>query len=340
VVVCQERDVAKTAEIVPSAEVIAAPRFIERRPARLAWEQVGLPRLVRATRPDVVHSPHYTMPRLSNAPVTVTVHDATFFSHPEFHSPVKARFFRSATRTAVRHAASIVVPSVATRDEVLCHVGGSPDRFHVALHGVDRQTFHPATEEEQDRVRRSLDLGGSTYIAFLGTLAPLKNVPALIRAWIRTAGSLENPPALVLAGGPGWDGEVDVATREVPEHLRLIRAGYLPFADLAGFLTGAELVAFPSIGEGFGLPVLEAMSCGAAVVTTRQLSLPEVGGDAVAYCGTDVASIADTLGALLRDASQRSALSSLAVERAAAFTWDAAAEVHLEAFARAVRSTA
>ena len=125
---------------------------------------------------------------------------------------------------------------------------------------------------------------GRPYVGFLGTLEPRKNVPALIRAWARAVGADSEPPALVLAGGPGWDDQVQPAIDQVPSRLRVIRAGYLPLRDLPGFLAGARVLAYPSLGEGFGLPVLEAMACGAAALTTRELSLPEVGGDAVAYC--------------------------------------------------------
>jgi glycosyltransferase involved in cell wall biosynthesis len=336
VVACQQRDAAATSALVPSAEIVPVPAPIDRRPVRLAWEQVGLPRLVRATRSELLHSPHYTTPRWVGVPTVVTIHDATFFSHPDLHSPVKARFFRSAIRTAVRRATGIVVPSRATLDEVKRYAGGADEQFQVAYHGVDIAAFHPVDDAERGRVRSSLGLGDGRYVGFLGTLEPRKNVPTLIRAWVRAVQGLADPAALVLAGGPGWDGGVDPAIDAVPPGLRLVRPGYLPFADLAGFLGGAEVLAYPSLGEGFGLPVLEAMACGAAVLTTRELSLPEVGGDAVAYCGTDEASIAAALSALLADGGRRAELSAAGIHRAAGFTWEAAAAAHLAAYRSAL----
>lgn len=337
VVVCQPRDAAATSVLVPAAEIISAPAPTARRPVRMAWEQVGLPRLVRSTGAQVVHSPHYTMPRLAGVPVVVTLHDATFFSHPDLHSPVKARFFRSAIRTAVRRAAGLVVPSRATRDEVRRFVGGRAEQFHVAYHGVDPTVFHAVDAAAQGRVRASLGLDDRPYVGFLGTLEPRKNVPALVRGWVRAVEGAADPPALVLAGGPGWDSSVDPAIAAVPAHLTVLRPGYLPLEDLPGFLSGARVLAYPSLGEGFGLPVLEAMACGAAVLTTRELSLPEVGGDAVAYCGTDEAGIAGALAALLADDTRRAELSVAAIARAALFTWDAAATVHLVAYEAALR---
>jgi glycosyltransferase involved in cell wall biosynthesis len=174
-------------------------------------------------------------------------------------------------------------------------------------------------------------------VAFLGTLEPRKNVPALVRGWVSAVRDRPNPPVLVLAGGAGWDTDLDQALAEVPAGLRVLRPGYLPVGELAGLLGGAEVVAYPSLGEGFGLPVLEAMSCGAAVLTTRRLALPEVGGDAVAYTEPDAASIGAALAELLGDADRRKTLAAAAVERAALFSWDACATAHVAAYERAAR---
>ena len=332
VLVAQPHDVQGFRRTVPSARVIAAPEAIARRPVRLLWEQVGLPRLARACRADVVHSPHYTMPVAAGCPVVVTVHDATFFSDPDVHSPLKARYFRSATRLAGRSAAALIAPSGATRDEVARLAGVDAAKIHVAWHGVDTTVFRPPAADDRERVATTLGLAGRRYVAFLGTIEPRKNVPALIRGWVAAVADDPDPPALVLAGGAGWDDRVDDAVAAVPAHLTVLRPGYLPLADLPGLLGGAEVVAYPSLGEGFGLPVLEAMACQATVLTTERLALPEVGGDAVAYCGTEDAEIASALRRLLGDPAERRRLADRAVARAAEFTWERAAQVHLEVF--------
>jgi glycosyltransferase involved in cell wall biosynthesis len=272
---------------------VAAPAVTGRRPGRLVWEQLGLPRTALRQRPDVLHSPHYTHPLLLSLtrrlPLAVTLHDATFFSSPGLHTHAKGPFFRAASRLALRRADACLVPSQATADELVAHAGARPGRLQVAHLGVDTEVFRPPSEQAKAAVRAGLGLApDEPYLAFLGTIEPRKNVPALIRGWLAAfAGrSEQRPPALVLAGGAGWDTEVAAAIAEVPATLRLIRPGYLPLDQLAGLLGGAELVLYPSLGEGFGLPVLEGMACGAAVLTTRNLALSEVGGDAVAYTGT------------------------------------------------------
>lgn len=337
VLATQARDVPHYAALAPGARVVGAPGAIDRRPVRMAWEQVGLPALARRVRADVVHSPHYTMPLAAGRPVVVTLHDATFFTSPELHLRSKAVFFRTATRLAARRAAALVVPSRATRDEVAAQVPVDPARMTVVHHGVDLGRFRPTDEAEQARVRATLDIGDRPYVGFLGTLEPRKNVPALIRAWVRACAGTTDAPALVLAGARGWDDAIATALAEVPADLVVRTPGYLPLDDLPGFLGGASVLAYPSLGEGFGLPVLEAMACGATVLTTRELSLPEVGGDAVAYCGTGTEAIAGGLRALLDDPGRRAVLGAAALERARTFTWARAAAEHRAVYARAAR---
>ena len=140
----------------------------------------------------------------------------------------------------------------------------------------------------------------------------------------------------MLAGSGGWDDEVDAALADVPHHLRVLRPGYLRWSSLPGFFGGALVVALPSRGEGFGLPVLEAMACGAAVLTTHRSSLPEVGGDAVAYTEPDPDSIGIALSALIADDDRRRTLAEAAATRAGEFTWTASAEAHMASYQRAV----
>ncbi|MGH3833695.1 MAG: glycosyltransferase family 4 protein [Pseudonocardiaceae bacterium] len=346
-VVCQPRDAEHYGALAPHADVLPARERLVTRTARLTWEQTRLPWLLRRARIEVLHCPHYTMPLAAQVATqvatVVTLHDATFFTDPRVHSPVKARFFRAWTRTSLRRADVCVVPSESTARELGRVADADLSSLHVVHHGVDADRFHPPSPEEIAVVRHRLGLGGSPYVAFLGALEPRKNVPALIRGFALASQALASqacagrpdPPILVLAGPPGWDSWVERELRAAAHRVPVIRAGYLPLAELSGFLGGAAVVAYPSLGEGFGLPVLEAMATGAAVLTTRRLAIPEVGGDAVAYCGIAAEDIAAGLVGLLDDPARRAELSAAGQRRAKDFSWTVSAARHREAYRHA-----
>ena len=334
-VVCQRVDAERYGRLVPAAQIVAGPASLTNRTARIAWEQTGLPLVAEHVAAKVIHAPNYSVPMRPGRPVVTTIHDATFFSEPDLYPATRGAFYRAAIRSAVKRSTRCIVPSKATRDELVRLVDADSTRIDVAYHGVDHDVFRPPTEAEAARISARLGLRGQQYVAFLGAFEPRKNVPSLIRGWVSAAGDLPEPPALVIAGGAGWDDEIEAAVAEVPSQLRVIRPGYLRMADLSAFLGGAVVVAYPSHGEGFGLPVLEAMACGAAVLTTHRLSLPEVGGDAVAYTEPDSASIGTALSGMLADEPRRRALGAAAHARSLEFTWEASAQAHLQAYTRA-----
>ena len=335
-VACQRADEKRYEGLVPGARVVAGPATLAHRASRLAWEQSGLPRVAESVGADVIHLPAYTMPVGAALPTVVTIHDVTLFAEPEQHDPVRTSYIKSATRSAARRATRLIVPSRATRDELVGVLGADPAHIDVAYHGVDHEVFHRPSEAEVKQVSDRLGLHGCPYVAYLGALEPRKNVPNLIRGWARACAGRDDPPALVLAGSGGWDDEVDAALATVPLGLRVLRPGYLPCPSLPGFFGGALVVALPSRGEGFGLPVLEAMACGAPVLTTHRGPLPEVGGDAVAYTEPDAAGIASALTALIDDPSRRADLAEAAHTRAQEFSWTASATAHMASYQRAV----
>ncbi|MGH9083066.1 MAG: glycosyltransferase family 4 protein [Acidimicrobiales bacterium] len=309
------------------------------RPARLAWEQAVLPRALEATGPAVHHSPHYTMPERSRLPVVVTVHDCTFFDHPEWHERTKTLLFRRAIRVAARRAAAIVCVSATTAERLhqVCPVRGP---VTVAPHGVDHDRFRPdgpAVATDEGTLRRLGLPPGRPFVLFVGTLEPRKNVPALVQAFERVADA--HPEALlVIAGQPGWGGrEVERAVVAAERHRdRVVRTGYVPDDAVPALLRSATVVAYPSLSEGYGLPALEALACGAPLVTTAGTAMAELAaGSALLVRPGDV----DGLAAALDDVLGTGPSAPAVIERrrrglavAAERTWDASAARHLEAY--------
>ena len=325
VVVCQPRDQKAFADM--DCDLVVAPRRVQTVPLRFLWEQIGLPSLARRLRATTIHSPHYTFPLFTRRHRVVTIHDLTFWSHPDRHSAVKRLFFKFWIVASARMGIDVIVPSAATGEEYQRVARASKDRITVAFHGVDRNTFHPPTSRAVAKFARAN--GVASWIAFLGTIEPRKNVVPLIEGYQLATRDMAKRPSLLLAGAPGWDGAVDGAiARAVDNGYDVRHLGYIPLDELAAYLGGAIVVAYPSEGEGFGLPVLEAMSCGAPVLTSRSLSLPEVGGDAVAYAETTPEGIGRALTELLADAPRRTSLGAAAVTRAAQFTWTACLAAH------------
>jgi len=339
-IACQRADADRLSRMAPAATVLPAPSNVSHRPERLAWEQEGLPALAEQINADVIHCPFYSMPASSPVPVVVTIHDASVFHNPEYYDDERAEFYRRATRLSLEHAARFIVPSRATRDELVRMLDADPARVDVAYHGIDTTIFRPPTELERERVVQRLGLHGAPYVGSLGEMSRRKNIPELIRGWVLAASDLAEPPALVLAGSSTADPAVMQAVADVPSGLRLIRPGYLRAGDLPGFMGGATVMAFPSRSEGFGFPTLEAMACGAAVLIARRLSLPEVGGEAAAYTEPDADCIGRNLSRLLQDPERRRALSDAAHARSQMFSWSSSAQIHLETYARAAGAIA
>jgi glycosyltransferase involved in cell wall biosynthesis len=340
VVVCQSRDVDSMRAL--GVRVVGIPARYERTWLRLVWEQLGLPALRRRLRADVIHSPHYTFPVVTTGIHVVTVHDLTFFTHPQVHSPLKRVFFSAWIWLTARLHLTTISDSESTARELERIVGARPSDNVVAPLGYSADLFYPPQQDAVDAFRANF-AEGRDWVAFLGTLEPRKNVRALIEGFCLALSDADpsTRPALLLAGDRGWDTTVDAAVaRAVGTGFLVKRVGYLELQELPALLGGAQVVAYPSLGEGFGLPVLEAMATGACVLTTRELSLPEVGGDAVAYSGTTAAEIGDALRDLLSNDSRRLELGQRGIQRAREFSWARTADAHRRAYSLARRDRA
>ena len=328
-VVTRKGDGTRWRALEPAAVVEAAPTP---RPLRLLWEQTGLPRVIRRAGAAVHHGPHYTMPLRTPVPRVVTIHDMTFFDHPEWHERAKVPFFRRAITAATRHAAAILVPSQATADLLL-------DRFTpsgpvlVARHGVDHTRFRPDGADDDAAVLEGLGLHPPYVLFGPATIEPRKDVPALVRAFDAIAA--DHPDVvLALAGGRGWGWDAAKAAVDSARHRDRIRhLGFVPDGAVPALLRGAAAVAYPSLQEGFGLTALEALACGAPLVTTSGSAMEEVAGDAALLVPpADEHALAGALDVLLRGDPAFAARRAAGLERAAVATWDAAAAGHAEAY--------
>jgi glycosyltransferase involved in cell wall biosynthesis len=338
-VIAQARDVDDFRAL--GVKTVAASKLIASAPLRFVWEQLSLPSIARRAGVEVLHSPHYTFPILWRGGQVVTVHDLTFFTLPEVHSPLKRVFFRWWIRASGRRRRlQIIAVSQATATDLERIVGVEAARITVSHLGYDSSLFHRPDDDSRAALSGSVAELPDSWIAFLGTLEPRKNIVALIDGYSEATETSDSPlPSLLLAGGDGWDEGVEPALGRAKNAGADVRSlGYLPLEALPAFLGDSTVFVYPSLGEGFGLPVLEAMASGAAVLTTDRMSLPEVGGDAVVYTGVSATEIASALVSLVADPVRRSELSSAAVERAGSFTWAAAASRHEEVYARAGRS--
>ncbi len=327
-------DTTRWSELTPGARVHAeAPTH---RPARLAWEQVAAPRFADRLGIDVWHGPHYTMPLRLNVPAVVTVHDLTFFDHPEWHERSKVAFFRKMIRSAARRARLLVCVSGFTESRLRA-LAPPVGETVVVHHGVDHTRFKP--DDGTAGLERE-DLGilaphgiAPPYVAFASTLEPRKDAPTLVQAFAEVARSRPDL-RLVLAGGDGWGARaVREAIASSGAATRVIRPGYLPNDAIPAFFRRATAVAYPSLEEGFGLPALEALSCGAPLLSTTGSAVEEVVGDAALLVAPgDATALAAALARVLDDASEAARLRRSGPARAAEFTWDECVNKHVEAY--------
>lgn len=292
-----------------------------------------LPRLEWLTRFDVLWAPNFVPPPTRSRGLVLTVHDLAFRRFPET-SPMATRNWLRRLDVALRSAAHVIVVSEATRRDLLELYRVPEDRVTVIHHGLDER-IRPAPQAEVERVRRTYGIDGP-YLAFIGGIEPRKNLPRLVRAFAR----LDDPPTLVLAGAsvpwnPEGRDELGATLRELPPTVRrrVVLPGYLGQEDKVPLLTGAEALVFPSLYEGFGFPVLEAMACGTPVLTSSVSSLPEVAGDAAVLVDPrDEEEIAAGMRRLLEDGELRTRLVEAGSRRVEGFTWAASARAHAEVF--------
>lgn len=290
-----------------------------------AWHLARRPRVQRATgHVDVIHATGVAVPPRS-APLVVTVHDLAYLHDPSQFTAKGRRFFAQALRLLRRDADLVLCSSQATLQDCIA-AGIPPHKLRLVPLGVRPAQVHPGD------ITTTLHRYGleRPFVLSVGTLEPRKNLPALIEAFGRVAARRDDVD-LVLVGATGWHTQIDELVRPLGERARVL--GFLPNADRDALYAGAALFCYPSLFEGFGLPVLEAMSAGTPVITSAGTATAEAAGDAgLLIEPKDTAAIATALERLLADPDLAAELAAAGRARAATFSWARTAELTLDAY--------
>lgn len=316
------------------AEVVRGPAPWRWSPDGAWWLPLPPPMGPLLERVDVFHAGDFQLPRHVRTPLVATVHDLTTFTMPEHHTLLNRRVHARRLRWVTRRADRVIAISRSTADDLERIGHFPPDRIRVVSSARGQEQV--AAPAEVAGTLRRYGLDGRRYILSVGTLEPRKNQERLVRAFQALAEDLGDV-LLVLTGGKGWGTAAvrhAVAASRVRD--RICITGAVPAADLAALYAGATVFAYPSLYEGFGLPILEAMAAGTPVITSNVSSLPEVaGGAALLVDPHSVDALRETLERLLRSPGLRAELSRLGREREAEFTWRRTAERTLSVYHQA-----
>ena len=292
------------------------------------WHRLRAPLPVELItgRVDVYHSPDFSLPpTLRNTPTVLTVHDLSFIHHPSSTAPGLRGYLDVVVPRSVRRATHLLADSQATKDDLIAMYHTPEEKISVLYSGV-AASFSPVVDlGALAKVRWRYGLGERPYVLSIGTLQPRKNHIRLIEAFDRAL--RDSQYNLVLAGGKGWmydEVRAQVSKYELQD--RVIFPGFVAEEHLAALYSAADVMAFPSLYEGFGLPVLEAMACGVPVLVSTAPCLPEVAGDAALIVDPqDVSAMAAAIEALVFQPELRDGLRAKGLTRAAQFRWEKSA---------------
>lgn len=317
----------------PGLELQVSRLPTNRPPVRILWEQALLPWAARREGIDLLHNMAFVGPLASTCPFVVTVHDLSFLFYPHSFRSLRRSYLRVFARMSVRRARRVIAVSESTKHDLVKIYGISPAKIDVVHNGVDA-SFQPLPADQVDAFRQQRGLP-DRFVLFVGTLEPRKNIVGLIEAYARLP--KERPP-LVLVGGKGWFYDeifCRVEALELTDEVHF--AGFVPAEDLPLWYNAADLFVYPSMYEGFGLPPLEAMACGTAVITSTASSLPEVVGKAGQLVDpTDTDALATAMEQVLGDRDLQQQMRAAGLVQAGGFSWDKAARQTVDSYRRAL----
>ena len=300
------------------------------------WWSYHLPRYLKRSTLDLFHGTNYELPLWPARRTVLTVHDLSALLYPELHRPQLARRMRLRLPLAVKMAKAIITPTEAVKRELCARLKVKPGKV-TAIHEAPRASFHSAGPDESRSVRQRLGIQDE-FLLFVGTLEPRKNLLTLVKAFAQILRETNLRPQLVVAGGEGWlmdETFSALGAKDIREHLCL--AGYLKDDDLRGLYSSCRAFIYSSLYEGFGLPPLEAMACGAPVIASRIPVLQEtLGEDALLTPPTDASALAGAIVEVLTNPQRQSDLRAAGLRRAARFSWENAAKLTREVYQSAL----
>lgn len=336
-------------DVGQAARPVLAPNFrwrslgLTQKQATWLWHRLRLPLPADALLgwPALYHSPDYTLPPLARARGIVTIHDLSFEALPDVHHPSLRRYLQRAVPHSIARADHVFADSESTKQEIVRTYGTEPTKISVVYPGVEPRfrPFDPIAPDDaaalaEVRQRYSLT---RPFLLIVGTLEPRKNIATLIRAFAAYRATGDPAVELVIAGGGGWLGEKErlqaiVQQAGLGEQVRF--AGFVPDEQLPALINLARAMVYPSLYEGFGFPVLEALACGVPSITTRNTSLPEAGGKAALYIEDprDVEALAGAMARVLGDDALRARMVAQGLAHARTFTWEATGRRVLELY--------
>ena len=302
------------------------------------WWSVGLPMYARRARFDLFHGTNFEVPLWKRRRTVLTIHDLSTLLCPETHRASAVRRARLRLPIAAKIADAIITPTEAVRQEVCERLKVKPGKV-TAIHEAPRRSFSPMTKEETIATRKRLQVEDE-FLLFVGTLEPRKNLLTTLRAFEEVITRTSVRPQLVIAGGEGWLIDETVSfINSASLKDRILLTGYLNDEDLRALYSSCRAFVYPSLYEGFGLPPLEAMACGAPVIASHIAALQETLGDAAILIEPlDVQTLSRTIIEVLKDERRRAAMGEAGIKHAGKFSWDKAAMLTHELYTKVLAS--
>lgn len=296
------------------------------------WWTIGLPLYIRRARFDLFHGTNYDVPVWGGCPTVLTIHDLSQLLFPQTHEERRVGRARRRLPVMSRRATVIITPTQAVKSEVCEHLRIARDKV-VVVNEAPRRSFQPMPLAQASATLQRLGIEDE-FILYVGTIEPRKNLITLIRAFEEILRSTTLRPQLVIAGKKGWLNEELFAYIDSAKlGDRLCFTGYLGDDELRALYSACRVMVYPALYEGAGLPTLEAMACGAAVITTDTPAIVEMVGDkARLFSPADFRALAQQIVELLTSPGARQSLSRAGIEHAARFTWERAAKETLKIY--------